>query len=107
MKRKLKTMAKILEENPEAVFDESGCLGSPEWGMSTMAFHKLGREVDGESWSERFLEPLPPERKALGWISDCGAIYWALPDSRDAKAYDLEFTRAPEFDIVAKAKEEG
>lgn len=96
MKRKLKTIQKILEENPDAHYREEGSLRltSRNITIGCSGFQYLGKTVtEGTEahWSEYLLEPLPEPRKLYAYRISPSKIWYGTQDCMG--------TRAPEYDL--------
>lgn len=99
--RYLKSMAELLAEFPEAVFNEYGELVVQ--GVSHIpanAFRFLGKEAHGE-WNSQYLRPLAPKRKALAYGNRTGTVEFVVEGTEDQKIIDssARWTRMPSFDI--------
>jgi len=104
MKRKLKTIQKILEENPGAFFDDHGRLheaGASKLITASM-YSNFGSEIDVRSdfsfkawnYDENWFEPIPEPKKLYAFRNKLGWILHRI----DEKGEDL--TRDPDYDIT-------
>ena len=122
MKRKLKTIKQILDENPDAYFDDLGYLHKiGEYTLFPKMFCLLGEEVDtvndDYSYDESWFEPLPEPKKLFAFekmklvdtfskskLVTSGEIIFRIDDIADLS--NGGYIRRPEYDIEYPMKDE-
>lgn len=112
--RKLKSIKQILEENPDAYFNNEGKIVCHFWGfhIEPKMFHLFGGGIEDhhfnlyhfdESWFEE--PPKPVVKKLYAYIdtsSDTAEVRWCLKDNR-GEYFHLK--RFPNLDKTYEVKE--
>lgn len=109
MKRKIKSLKKLLEEFPDAHFNRDGYLIFPSLkdDITPTFFWYLGKEgEDFHYWPEEFLEPLPEKKVIRAYChtekdTDLGLYRWFDHELHS----NSNFKRVPELDIVKEVEE--
>ena len=107
MKRKIKTLEKLIEEFPSYHFDKSGNLVLDLVTVVSRDYLQyLGKETS-DDYFEWFLEPLPEPkvRKLYAYRNDFGFITFC--EYNNYKDINRAPERAPEYDLEFPEREEG